>query len=131
MGAIEDAKKAAEEAVQAAMQQAQAAGGGFANNNIAAAQAESAAAKAGSENMDMNDPIFAPVDGVSYDDYVALCVKMQPAGADTAKQTEIAVANGFTEDKWKAVSAEFTQRCTQNQNFARKLGMDVMAADAG
>jgi hypothetical protein len=127
MGAIEDAKKAAEEAVQAAMQQAQAAGGAYANNNIAAAQAESAAAKAGSANMDMSDPIFAPVDGVTYDDYVALCVKMQPAGVDTAKQTEIAVANGFTEEKWKSVSAEFTKRCTQNQNFARKLGMDVMA----
>jgi hypothetical protein len=130
MGAIEDAKKAAEDAVQQAMQQAQAQGGAWANNNIGAAQAESAAAKAQSANMDMSDPIFAPVDGVSYDDYVALCVKMQPAGVDTAKQTEIAVANGFTEEKWKAVSGEFTKRCTQNQNFARKLGMDVMAGGA-
>jgi ethanolamine utilization protein EutQ (cupin superfamily) len=127
MGAIEDAKKQAEAAVQAAMQQAQAQGGGFANMNIGAAQAESAMAKKQSADMDPNDPVFAPIEGVTYDQYVKLCVKMQPAGTDTAKQEEIAVANGLTKAQWKAVSEGMMERMKSNQNFARRLGMDVMA----
>ena len=127
MGAIEDAKKAAEEAVQAAMQQAQAQGGAFANMNIGAAQAESAMAKQQSADIDPNDPVFAAIEGVTYDQYVQLCKKMQPAGADTAKQQEIALANGLTEAQWKAVSEGFMERMTSNQAFARRLGMDVMA----
>ena len=125
MGAIEDAQKAAQEAVSKAM--AQAGNNPAALNNLAAAQAESDAAKASSANMDTSGPEFQPVDGVSYDDYIALAVKMQPAGTDTAKQLEIAKANGFDEAKWKKVSDEFTKRCMANQQFARKLGMDVMA----
>ncbi len=127
MGALEDAKKQAEAAVQAAMQQGQAQGGAYANMNIAAAQAESNAVKSEAAAIPKDDPMFEAIDGVSYDDYVALCIKMQPAGADTAKQLEIAKANGFTEEKWKTVSDGYTQRCMQNQQFARRLGMDVMA----
>jgi hypothetical protein len=55
---------------------------------------------------------------------------MQPAGTDTAKQLEIAKANGFTEEQWKKVSDGYTQRCVENPVFARRLGMDVIAADA-
>lgn len=131
MGALEDAKKQAEEMVQKAMQQHQDAGGQFANPNFAAAQAEVDAVRGEAANLDTNDPMFAPVDGFSYDDYIALCVKMQPAGLDTAKQEEIAAANGLSPEKWKTVSEGFTQRCIENQAFARRLGMDVMAADAG
>jgi len=130
MGALEDAKKQAEEAVQAAMQQAQMQGGAYANANIAAAQAESAAVKNEAASIPKDDPMFAPIEGVSYDDYVALCVKMQPAGTDAAKLLEIAKANGYTEERWKAVSDGYTRRCTENPTFARRLGMDVMAAGA-
>jgi hypothetical protein len=42
----------------------------------------------------------------------------------------IAKANGYDEAKWKAVSDGYTQRCMQNQQFARRLGMDAMAGDA-
>jgi hypothetical protein len=130
MGKLDDARKQAEEMMQQAMTQGQAQGGQYAAANIAAAQAESAAVKNEAAALDKNDPMFAPIEGVSYDDYVALCVKMQPAGTDTAKQLEIAKANGYDEAKWKAVSDGYTQRCMQNQQFARRLGMDVMAADA-
>lgn len=129
MGKLDDARKQAEEMMQQAMTQGQAQGGGFAAANIAAAQAESAAVKNEAAALDKNDPMFAPIEGVSYDDYVALCVKMQPAGTDTAKQLEIAKANGYDEAKWKAVSDGYTKRCMENQQFARRLGMDVMAGD--
>ena len=131
MGALEDAKKQAEEAVQAAMRQGQMQGGAYANANIAAAQAETAAVKNEAAAISKDDPMFAPIEGVAYDDYVALCVKMQPAGADTAKQLEIAKAEGWSEEKWKKVSDGYTKRCMENQQFARRLGMDVMAADKG
>lgn len=129
MGALEDAKKQAEEAVQAAMRQGQMQGGAYANANIAAAQAETAAVKNEAAAISKDDPMFAPIEGVAYDDYVALCVKMQPAGADSAKQLEIAKAEGWSEEKWKKVSDGYTKRCMENQQFARRLGMDVMAAD--
>ena len=127
MGALEDAEKQAEEMMKQAMAQGQAQGGAFANPNIAAAQAEVAAIRQETAELDLNDPAFAPIEGVSYDDYVALCVKMQPAGADAAKQEEIAVANGFTKEKWKTVSDGYTQRCIANPVFARRLGQDVLA----
>jgi hypothetical protein len=129
MGKLDDAKKQAEEMMQQAMTQGQAQGGQYAAANIAAAQAESAAVKNEAAALDKNDPMFAPIEGVSYDDYVALCVKMQPAGTDSAKQLEIAKANGYDEATWKAVSDGYTQRCMENQQFARRLGMDVMAGD--
>jgi len=129
MGALEDAKKQAEEAVQAAMRQGQMQGGAYANANIAQAQAESAAVKNEAAAISKDDPMFAPIEGVAYDDYIAICVKMQPAGADTAKQLEIAKAEGWSEEKWKKVSDGYTKRCMENQQFARRLGMDVMAAD--
>ena len=128
MGALEDAKKQAEEAVQAAMRQGQMQGGAYANANIAAAQAETAAVKNQAAAISKDDPMFAPIEGVAYDDYIAICVKMQPAGADTAKQLEIAKAEGWSEEKWKKVSDGYTKRCMENQQFARRLGMDVMAA---
>ena len=128
MGALEDAKKQAEEAVQAAMRQGQMQGGAYANANIAAAQAETAAVKNEAAAISKDDPMFAPIEGVAYDDYIAICVKMQPAGADTAKQLEIAKAEGWSEEKWKKVSDGYTKRCMENQQFARRLGMDVMAA---
>jgi hypothetical protein len=131
MGKLDDARKQAEEMMQQAMAQGQAQGGQYAAANIAAAQAESNAVKAEAAALDKNDPMFAPIEGVSYDDYVALAVKMQPAGTDTAKQLEIAKANGYDEAKWKAVSEGYTKRCMENPQFARRLGMDVMAADAG
>lgn len=130
MGKLDDARKQAEEMMQQAMTQGQAQGGQYAAANIAAAQAESAAVKNEAAALDKNDPMFAAIEGVSYDDYVALCVKMQPAGTDTAKQLEIAKANGYDEAKWKAVSDGYTKRCMENQQFARRLGMDVMAGDA-
>jgi len=130
MGKLDDARKQAEEMMQQAMTQGQAAGGQYAAANIAQAQGEAAAVKYEAAALDKNDPMFAPIEGVAYDDYVALCVKMQPAGTDTAKQLEIAKANGYDEAKWKAVSDGYTQRCMQNQQFARRFGMDVMAADA-
>jgi hypothetical protein len=129
MGALEDAKKQAEEAVQAAMRQGQMQGGGYANAAMATGLGEAAAVKNEAAAIPKDDPMFAAIDGVSYDDYVALCVKMQPAGADSGKQLEIAKANGFTEEKWKSVSDGYTKRCMENQQFARRLGMDVMAAD--
>lgn len=129
MGKLDDARKQAEEMMQQAMTQGQAQGGQYAAANIAAAQAESAAVKQEAAALDKNDPMFAPIEGVSYDDYVALCVKMQPAGTDAAKQLEIAKANGYDEAKWKAVSDGYTKRCMENQQFARRLGMDVMAGD--
>ena len=116
--------------MQQAMQQGETHGGAFAAANIAAAQRDVAAKKDEAQGVDADDPMFAPIEGVSYDDYVTLCVKMQPAGTDTAKQLEIAKANGFTENTWKKVSDGYTQRCMQNQVFARRLGMDVMNADA-
>ncbi len=131
MGKLDDARKQAEEMMQQAMTQGQAQGGQYAAANIAAAQAESAAVKNEAAALDKNDPMFAPIEGVSYDDYVALCVKMQPAGTDTAKQLEIAKANGYDEAKWKAVSDGYTKRCMEHQQFARRLGMDVMAGDKG
>jgi len=130
MGKLDDAKKQAEAMMQQAMTQGQAQGGQYAATNIAAAQAESANLKNEAAALDKSDPMFAPIEGVSYDDYVALCVKMQPAGTDTAKQLEIAIANGYDEAKWKAVSDGYTKRCMENQQFARRLGMDVMAGDA-
>ena len=129
MGKLDDARKQAEEMMQQAMTQGQAQGGQYAGANIAAAQAEAAAVKNEAAALDKNDPMFAPIEGVGYDDYVALCVKMQPAGADTAMQLEIAKANGYDEAKWKAVSDGYTKRCMENQQFARRLGMDVMAGD--
>ena len=92
MGKLDDARKQAEEMMQQAMAQGQAQGGQYAAANIAAAQAESNAVKAEAAALDKNDPMFAPIEGVSYDEYVALAVKMQPAGTDTAKQLEIAQA---------------------------------------
>ncbi len=72
---------------------------------MAAAQAETNAVKSQAAAIDVdNDPAFAPIEGVAYKDYVALCIKMQPAGTDEAKQLEIAKANGYDEAKWKAVS---------------------------
>ena len=130
MGKLDDARKQAEEMMQQAMTQGQAQGGQYAAMNIASAQAETANLKNEAAALDKNDPMFAPIEGVSYDDYVALCVKMQPAGTDTAKQLEIAKANGYDEAKWKAVSDGYTKRCMENQQFARRLGMDVMAGDA-
>jgi hypothetical protein len=131
MGKLDDARKAAEAAMQQAMQQGQAAGGGYAAQNIAQAQAESLNVKNEAAALDTAiDPAFAPIEGVSYDDYVKLCVKMQPAGADTAKQYEIAAANGYDEATFKKVSDGYTKRCMENQQFARRLGMDVMAGDA-
>ena len=131
MGKLDDARKQAEEMMQQAMTQGQAQGGQYAAAGIAQGQAEAAAVKNEAAALDTkNDPMFAPIEGVAYDDYVALCVKMQPAGTDTAKQLEIAKANGYDEAKRKAVSEGYTQRCMQNQQFARRLGMDVMAADA-
>ena len=130
MGKLDDARKQAEEMMQQAMTQGQAQGGQYAAAGIAQGQAEAAAVKNEAAALDKNDPMFAPIEGVAYDAYVALCVKMQPAGTDTAKQLEIAKANGYDEAKWKAVSEGYTQRCMQNQQFARRLGMDVMAADA-
>jgi len=131
MGMFKDAKKQAEDAMSQAMSQAGAQGGaGWANQQMAAAQGESNALKSQAAAIDVdNDPAFAAIDGVAYKDYVALCIKMQPAGADTEKQLEIAKAHGYTEEKWKAVSGGFTQRCMENQQFARRLGMDVMAGD--
>ncbi len=131
MGLFKDAKKQADDAMQQAMQTAGAQGGaGWANQQMAAAQAETNAVKSEAAAIDVdNDPDFAPIEGVAYKDYVALCIKMQPAGTDEAKQLEIAKANGYDEAKWKAVSGGFTQRCMENQKFARRLGMDVMAAD--
>jgi hypothetical protein len=131
MGIFKDAKKQADDAMQAAMGQAGAQGGaGWANQNLAAAQAETNAVKSEAAAIDVdNDPAFAPIEGVAYKDYIALCIKMQPAGADEAKQLEIAKANGYDEAKWKAVSGGYTKRCMENQKFARRLGMDVMAAD--
>jgi hypothetical protein len=130
MGALEDAQKQAEEMMKQMQQQAGMSGAGAAN--LAAAQAETDALKQQAAELDTkNDPAFAPIEGVAYDQYVALCVKMQPAGTDTAKQEEIAVANGLTKEQWKKVGDGFTKRCTENQQFARRLGMDVMAAAKG
>jgi hypothetical protein len=128
VGALEDAQKQAEEAVQAAMRQGQAQGGAYAAANIAQGLGETAAVKDAANAIPKDDPMFAPIEGVAYDDYIALCVKMQPAGADTAKQLEIAKAEGWSEEKWKKVSDGYTKRCMENQQFARRLGMDVMAA---
>ena len=129
MGALEDAQKQAQDAVAQAM--AQAGNNPAALANMAAAQADADAAKAGAASIDTSGPEFQPIDGVSYDDYIALCVKMQPAGTDTAKMVEIAKANGIDEAKWKSVSEGFTKRCTDNPQFARRFGMDVMAAAKG
>jgi len=131
MGMFKDAKKQADDAMQQAMGQAGAQGGaGWANQQMAAAQAETNAVKSDAAAIDVdNDPDFAPIEGVAYKDYLALCLKMQPAGQDTAKQIEIAKANGYTEEKWKTVSAAYTARMTSNQRFARRFGMDVMAGD--
>jgi len=131
MGIFKDAKKQADDAMQQAMGNAAAQGGaGWANQAMATGQAEAAAVRSEAEAIDVdNDPAFAPIEGVSYRDYVALCIKIAPAGTDEAKQIEIAKANGYDEAKWKAVSGGFTQRCIENQKFARRLGMDVMAAD--
>ena len=131
MGMFKDAKKQADDAMQQAMSQAGAQGGaGWANQQMAAAQAESNAVKSDAAAIDVdNDPDFAPIEGVAYKDYLALCLKMQPAGQDTAKQIEIAKANGYTEEKWKTVSSAYTARMTSNQRFARRFGMDVMAGD--
>jgi len=38
---------------------------------------------------------------------------MQPAGTDSAKQEEIAVANGLSKEQWKSMSDAFTKRCTE------------------
>ena len=131
MGMFKDAKKQADDAMQQAMSQAGAQGGaGWANQQMAAAQAESNAVKSDAAAIDVdNDPDFAPLEGVSYKEYLALCLKMQPAGADTAKQAEIAKAEGWSEEKWKTVSSAYTKRMTENQKFARRFGMDVMAGD--
>jgi hypothetical protein len=131
MGLFKDAKKQADDAMQQAMGDVGAQGGaGWANQAMAAGQAEANAVKSEAAAIDVdNDPAFAPIEGVSYKDYIALCIKMQPAGTDEAKQLEIAKANGYDEAKWKAVSGGYTQRCMENQQFARRLGMDVMAAD--
>jgi hypothetical protein len=130
MGIFKDAKNQANDAMKQAMDAAGAAGGaGWANQAMAAGQAETQAVRSEAEAIDVdNDPAFAPIEGVSYKDYVALCVKIAPAGTDEAKQIEIAKANGYDETKWKAVSGGYTQRCMENQKFARRLGMDVMAA---
>ena len=129
MGMFKDAMKQADDAMQQAMQQAGAQGGaGWANQQMAAAQAESNAVKSEAAAIDVeNDPDFAPIEGVAYQDYVALCIKMAAAGTDTAKQFEIAAANGYPEAQWKTVSDAYTKRCMENQKFARRLGMDVMA----
>jgi hypothetical protein len=131
MGIFKDAKKQADDAMQQAMGNVEAQGGaGWANQAMATGQAAAAAVRSEAEAIDVdNDPAFAPIEGVSYRDYVALCIKIAPAGTDEAKQIEIAKANGYDEAKWKAVSGGFTQRCIENQKFARRLGMDVMAAD--
>ena len=129
MGKLDDARKQAEQMVQQAMQQGQAQGA-YTAANIAAAQGEVGALESEAQAIAPDDAMFAPIEGVGYDDYVKLCVKMQPAGTDTAKQLEIAKANGYDEAKWKTVSDGYTQRCMENQVFARRLGMDVMAADA-
>jgi hypothetical protein len=128
---FKDAKKQADDAMQQAMSQAGAQGGaGWANQQMAAAQAETHAVKSDAAAIDVdNDPDFAPIEGVAYKDYLALCLKMQPAGQDTAKQLEIAKANGYTEEQWKTVSEAYTARMTSNQRFARRFGMDVMAGD--
>jgi hypothetical protein len=131
MGIFKDAKKQADDAMQQAMGNVEAQGGaGWANQAMATGQAAAAAVRSEAEAIDVdNDPAFAPIEGVSYRDYVALCIKIAPAGTDEAKQIEIAKANGYDEAKWKAVSGGFTQRCIENQKFARRLGLDVMAAD--
>ena len=131
MGMFKDAKKQADDAMQQAMGQAGAQGGaGWANQQMAAAQAETNAVKSEAAAIDVeNDPDFAPLEGVSYTEYLSLCKKIQVAGTDTAKQLEIAAANGYPEDRWNAVSAAYTERMTKNQKFGRRLGMDIMASD--
>jgi len=130
VGAIEDAKKQAEEMMAQFQQQATAQGGGYAAANIAVGTAESDALKQQAMAMDTSGPEFQPIEGVTYDQYVQLCVKLQPAGTDAAKLQELAIANGLTAEQWKAASEGFTQRCVQNQMFARRFGLDVIAADA-
>jgi hypothetical protein len=126
---FKDAKKQADDAMQQAMGAAAAQGGaGWANQQMAAAQAESHAVKSEAAAIDVdNDPDFAPLEGVSYREYVAVAIKMSAAGTDTAKQYEIAAANGYPEEKWKKVAEAYTARMMSNQKFARRLGMDVMA----
>jgi len=129
MGAAEDAMKQAEEAMKQA--QALAKDNPYAQAAYAEAQGVADARHAQAAELDPNAPEFQPIDGVSYDDYVKLCVNLQPAGTDTAKQEELAVANGLTKEKWKTVSEGFTKRCLDNQVFALRLGNDVMAAGKG
>lgn len=129
MGAIEDAQKEAEERMKQAM--AAAGNNPYAQAAQAEAQGVADARHAQAAELDPNAPEFQPIDGVSYDDYVKLCVKLQPAGTDPAKHEELAVANGLTKEQWKTVSEGFTQRCIANQTFALRLGNDVQAAEKG
>lgn len=103
MGALDDAKKAMED-----MQAMAAQGGSQGGQIFAAAQAENEASR--QVDIDPNDPVLAPIEGVDLDRYVELCVGMADMGTDTAAHEKHAVANGIPAGRWSSISDAWFER---------------------
>lgn len=53
---------------------------------------------------------FSPINGVTLEQYAAVCKQLGPAAADPAKAHEAAAASGISADDWDAAAAGWGQR---------------------
>jgi hypothetical protein len=109
---------------QADMAQAAQRGGVFGKMSYGAGQAEAAAVEANADAMEATGPAFEPIEGVTWDRYIDLCILMAPAGTDTAKHQEIAEANGVPAGRWPTISQSWTDRLMADTTMMQKFGTE-------
>ncbi len=119
MGILDDAKKAQADAANLAQQ-----GGAFGMSNYGVASGEVKNIEDNADALEASGPEFEPIEGIGWDRYIDLCILMAPAGLDTAKHEEIAVANGVPAGTWAGISQAWLDRLTANQTLMQKFGLE-------
>ncbi len=119
MGILDDAKKAQEQMTGAARQ-----GGGFGMANYGAAAGEVKAVEDRADALEATGPEFEPVESITWDRYIDLCILMADAGLDTSKHEEIAVANGVPAGRWAGIAQTWLDRLMANQTMMQKFSAE-------
>jgi hypothetical protein len=119
MGIFDQANKAQADVASIAQQ-----GGGLGMSAYGAAAGETQALADTADALAPTGPEFEPIEDIGWDRYIDLCILMAPAGTDTAKHEEIAVANGVPAGHWTGIAQAWMDRLMANKTLMQKFSLE-------
>ena len=90
------------------------------------AEAQAAALNAGMtpDSFDPNDPGFAPIEGITLEEYVRLAKLVTTAGIQTAEEVDpFMVTQGLPAGGWKTISDGWNARMSTNRAVLNRYGI--------